>query len=449
MKDWLIQYSMNKKIIRTIFIVLLTIQNTLGIVNVFVSPIPIPPRTSIGIMTGIAACMVALLCWALKKKIIKLNSSPKIIDYYVLLFIIMNAISLLWNDTIFEPTKFRLLIIGVLQYIVLRIIAPTQKEKMFIFHSLGVVVVIVSSINLFQLLFRPVMIQIAKQYFFGEMVYGIAWELQRGRIPFWGNNTILFPAFTSLICFPIKSTVIRWVVILGLILIPFSFVVSNFRWIMTCFFLGMVILFYFSKELQMFFLEHIQPTLLVVTGSLVIGLIFSTVFSRYNLINRFLFQDKARDVTYSIGRLYLYNQALEVFKAFPVVGVGVGNYPYYVDPIEGLAYFHSLSGKYDESDKQPVSSHNEPLTILVEIGVVGAAWWLMINIYVFQRAVTLLRSKYFISKSDLFVISISFTSLCLYYLFGLFENVSPNNYIYIFFLFGIIVSQHNGRDQRS
>ena len=446
MKDWLIQFSMNKKVIRTIFVVLLTIQNTLGVVNVFVSPIPIPPRTSIGIMTGIAICMAALLCWALKNKIIKPNGGPKKIDYYISLFILMNAISLLWNDSIFEPTKFRLLIIGVFQYVVLRVITPNQKEKMFIFHLLGVVVVMVSSINLFQLLFRPIMTQIAKQYFFGEMVYGIAWELQRGRIPFWGNNTILFPAFTSLICFPIKSSVIRLVVILGLILTPFSFVVSNFRWLTICFFLGMAILFYFSKELQTFFLKHIQQTLLVIVGSLVVGLIFSAVFSNYNLIDRFLFQDKERDITYSIGRLYLYNQAFEVFKAFPVVGVGVGNYPYYVDPIEGLTYFSSLSGKYDESDKQPVSSHNEPLTILVEIGAIGAVWWLMINIYVFQRAVTLLHSQHLISKSDLFVISISFTSLCLYYLFGLFENVSPNNYIYIFFLFGIIVSQRNGRD---
>jgi O-antigen ligase len=442
MKNWLIQFSMNKRVIRTIFIVLLTIQNTLGIVNTFSTMLPIPPRTSIGVMTGIAILLVGVSAWIYKKRLGVFNKSIQLVDFLLLLYVCFQAVSLLISPTIYQLTSFRILLLATVQYGLTRFTVFSSKEKKIILIGLGATALAVSLASVFQVFFRDTAIALARKLLFGDAAYGVVWELLRGRVPHLGNLTIAFPFFFGSLLFIRRSSLMsRCFVAIGTLLVFFAFFVSNFRWITLSF-------VFCTGEIILLLLKfrHIkisnvagQATILLI--ALTGGLYFASTVSHYNLIDRLLIKDFDRDVTISIGRLYLYQQAADVFMVSPVIGVGFGNYSYLVEPIIGVDYQNIIGSLYSETDKQPISSHNELLTILAEGGFVSFFLFIWINILIFKLLIRQVWTGPVGNQKERNLFLIMFlVSLTAYYLYGMFENTAPNNFIVIFFIYAASVT---------
>ncbi len=443
---WIAQIVYNKKVVRTTLIILLVVQNALGIINTFSTLLPIPPRTSIGGMTGIAAMLIGLVVWMHMKRLGVFHKSIQLIDYLMLLYIAFQALSLLVAPVVYQLTTFRILLIAGIQYGCIRFVAFSSKEKKILIVGISATALIISFASAFQVLFRDSAIALSRMLLFGDAAYGVEWELLRGRVPHWGNLTMAFPFFFSSLYFVQKNAFLpRLYLFIGSLLIPFAFVVSNFRWITTCFIIGIGIL---SVLLVLYRYIEIHKLLFPITMSLVataLGLVFATTFFHYNIIDRLLFKDVDRDITISTGRLYLYQQAIDVFISSPVFGIGMGNYPYFVDPIIGVDYRIPLANRFSETNRQPISSHNELLTILAEGGVVSLLLFVWINVLISTHLLRCIRSMSMNNQKEekLFLITF-FVSLLTYYLYGLFENTAPNNVVVIFFIFAASISWSKG-----
>jgi len=82
----------------------------------------------------------------------------------------------------------------------------------------------------------------------------------------------------------------------------------------------------------------------------------ATIFERFQSI--FNFNEGS-----NLGRLQIWQDSFRVFRQYPLLGVGLGNYP---------AYFN-FNGNY----RSAISSHNTYLDILAETGFFGCAFWLL------------------------------------------------------------------------
>lgn len=440
MKKLLSLVQNNLHTIRTVFILTLTIQNGLSIVNIFTLPFPIPPRTTIGLMTGFSVLLIGILLVLLfydhksrkGKKLILTD-----IDIAIGLFVIFQAVSLLFSPEIYQSTTFRLLIIAVIQYAVFRLISFSSKEMKTFIVGLATTSVLLSIISVFQITFRQQAIAVAKQYFFGDAAYGLVWELSRGRAPHWGNLTISFPFLFSGIILLLKKPSIRSPLFIGAVLLLFFvFLISNFRWLTACFIIGSTLYISLSFNVKQIPFRFFIQTLLLTAGIVVLALVLSETTFHYNLVDRLFMRDTERDVNQALGRLYLYNQAIQVFTRSPILGIGLGNYPLVVEPIIGLEYAVPLEFKFSEISRQPISSHNELLTVLAEGGLISFMVFLYLNIAVSKRLWFVLKHKNLVFwKKN--VVTTMFVSLWMYFCYGMFENISPNNYIYLFFLYGI------------
>lgn len=439
---WITQIVYNKKVVRTTLIILLVIQNTLGIINTFSTLLPVPPRTSIGGMTGIAAMLIGLVAWMYIKRLGTFNKSIQLIDYLLLLYIAFQALSLLVAPVVYQLSTFRIVLIAGIQYGIIRFAVFSSKEKKIILAGISVTALIVSLVSVFQVFFRDSAIAIARMLLFGDAAYGVVWELLRGRVPHVGNLTIAAPFFFgSLFYIRQSSTARRLFVALSVLLVSFAFFVSNFRWITLSFVFCMGSMIFLLLKFRYIKITDTIGQAGILLIAVIGGLYFASVVSHYNLIDRFLIKNFDRDVTISMGRLYLYQQAIDVFLVSPIVGAGVGNYSYLVEPIIGVDYQSRIGSLYSEIDKQPISSHNELLTILAEGGLVSFLLFIWINILIFTSLIRRVWTTSIGSQKEekLFFIMF-FISLLAYYLYGMFENTAPNNFIVIFFIYAASIT---------
>jgi len=440
--NWTVEKIVSRVFTKTNVVVLVSVQNILSIFSVFSSPIRIPPKTSIGLLTGTSILLIGILVYMYKKK--KLVFRFQLIDLFVYLFVVANALSLVFSQHIFDITNFRLLLNAVIQYMVIRSIDLSEKEKLQSLLVVGWVTVITGCISLFQLLFREQAIMLAQKFLFGDAAYSIARDLARGRGAQWGNIIITFPIFIYVAMVKknkndIMSFLFRWI---GVFLVPFSFIVSNFRGLTLCFLLGVTIYGYYIFRYRYLAIKNIIPVLISFVLATSFGIGLASFVFQYNLIDRFLFKEKSRDVQATIGRIPLYKQAVDALVASPIVGVGLGNYRYEVEHIQSVSFYNIINGEtgVKETEKEPVSSHNDILTILAESGILGIISYGGILYFVVKKLwILLYHDKKMLKNSRLLLVAL-FVSVGMYVSSGIFENTPPNNIVYLFFLYAVIAS---------
>jgi O-antigen ligase len=225
---------------------------------------------------------------------------------------------------------------------------------------------------------------------------------------------------------------------LGMFLIPLSFIVSNFRGLTTSFFIGIIFYLFILFRYRIISGKVVNKIIASTVAAVIIGIALATSVFQYNLIDRFLFREQNRDVVFSLGRLFLYQQAISAFLASPIVGIGTGNYRYTIERPVRIYYFNIVVGEkgVDETERESVSSHSDALTILAETGVAGVVVYLCINYIVITKLIVLLKEAKKTKKRENVVLTLSFlTSLAMFHLTGLFENTAPNNIIFVFFIY--------------
>lgn len=413
----------------------------MSIVVTFASPLPLRPRTSIGLLTGASLLLLFVLVVLWRQK--KLSTPPtQVSDWFVMGFALANACSLLGAPHVYELTSFRLLLSAVMQYAAVRFLQISKKEQKIIILTLGMTTVSIALMSLFQVAFRDQAILLAKKFLFGDAAFSLSWDLARGRAPHWGTIVVSFPFFimSAILFGKEKNRLLQAYIQAGIFLIPFSFIVSNFRWLTLCFFIGLGLFAYPLMKKRLVSFVWIKKILFMSSAAILFGSLLASLVFQYNLIDRFLLKERQRDVVFTLGRTFLYQQAISAFFSSPVIGIGTGNYRYVIER-PTIVHFYDIreedgENNVDGTQRETVSSHNDALTLLAETGLLGALMFIGLNVAVLSRLFFVFRQSFKTNDISTIVYPLGYiVSLIMYYAIGIFENTTPNIIIYVFFLY--------------
>lgn len=197
-------------------------------------------------------------------------------------------------------------------------------------------------------------------------------------------------------------------------------IISNFRTRVTGSFfsiLMMLTIFYFKRikedykfEFRNYILNLIVIVLIFfITGNFALKL--SKNMFRFNVIDRFLLEDRTNDrggINYRIAAI---EKSYEVFKAFPVTGIGLGNFIYFNSTPTGVKY--SLVASKSEKNYYELvlySPHNIFAQILSETGIMGIILFLILIVHFMVNDYRLLRHSerkyiygYIIASWEIFI----------------------------------------------
>jgi O-antigen ligase len=404
---------------------------TLSILNVFSFPFGIKPKTSIGwlnLFTVFYAALIYLFQFPRPKRIVP---DRKAIDYVVLFYYIANVVSLLVAHQISDDTNIRLLTSAVLFYFSLRNWCPTDTQKSFLLHATGIITLCTACFTVMQITFPSVLNMFASTYLQGREAYGLTVEFNRGRLFHWGSIILTFPFFlTSSFIIRLKTTAEEWAYkYLGAGILIFVMIVSNFRWIFIVFIFVSLLVLKMSIKEKILYVKNMRTTAICISSAIVIGLLLAQQVLGYNLVDRFLLKEHQRDVAEGLGRIDLYNTAINVFYSSPIVGSGLGNYYSLVDPHQMNRYFSI----FDQYSIFLVPIANEMLTNLAESGIFGFLTYMFIVSLTLSQLIRLLRPQSTGAANTPLLYAL-FGSYVAFILYTLFENIFPQNYVYIFFI---------------
>lgn len=217
-------------------------------------------------------------------------------------------------------------------------------------------------------------------------------NFNRGRTSLESNVELFLPIFLSSALFyknqnPNKSIFF----FLISLMIFFLSIISNFRTrVVVSFFsiLMVLIIFYFKKikENSRFELRSYAFNLLVIIliffiiGRLTLNL--STNLFSFNVVDRLIFENETRDSSSTNYRIISIDKSLEIFRTFPLIGIGLGNFIYFNSSSTGIKYSLIAS----ESEKRYYervfeSPHNIFAQILAETGIMGIFSFLLLIFY--------------------------------------------------------------------
>lgn len=212
---------------------------------------------------------------------------------------------------------------------------------------------------------------------------------------------------------------------------------SNTRYRLLTFLFGFVYLFLIKKKRK---LLTLLPLLLLIP----FALFLSKSHFNINLLERFLFQDPGLDL-YSLKiRLIYLQETLKIFKKFPLLGIGPGNFPYFITTDwryipTGYFWLSSLG------EHNVVSPHNIFLQVLAETGILGflSFLWLLFS---FAKNDLLLFKK----KKVSLLLAISLSSWC--YIFNNLTSIvhtSAAGMAYFLFLRAVLAKLYYENCHRS
>ncbi len=157
-------------------------------------------------------------------------------------------------------------------------------------------------------------------------------------------------------------------------------------------------------------------------------MIISFLFLGQPIISRFISSFDAAEGS-NAGRILIWQNAIEVFKQNPVIGVGVGNYPLTQDEFI--------------SSRSPINAHNTYLEIVTELGLSGLLLWLGM----LTSALWLLFRN---AKNNSLALA-ALGGLVFFATHGFFETIiySPHNLVLLSFILGIAFDDYNKNKQQT
>ncbi len=163
-------------------------------------------------------------------------------------------------------------------------------------------------------------------------------------------------------------------------------------------------------------------------GIILMVMIISFLFLGQPIISRFISSFDAAEGS-NAGRILIWQNAIEVFKQNPVIGVGVGNYPLTQDEFI--------------SSRSPINAHNTYLEIVTELGLSGLLLWLGM----LTSALWLLFRN---AKNNSLALA-ALGGLVFFATHGFFETIiySPHNLVLLSFILGIAFDDYNKNKQQT
>lgn len=428
-----------KTILSQLLLVLYVSLILLSILMIVTFPSPIKPKTSVGminIIVVLIGCISSPFIYQHIRKRTEVFGTP--VDLLVIGFYLANIVSLLFSERIQDFTPIRMVTSAMIAYFSLKVFVPNEKQKATIVHWFGIMTIGIAVLSVMQGFFPGLMNPIAAVYFQGREAYGLTIEQTRGRIAPWGSIILLFPFFYSSLYLR-RNKIDRGQLVYsvgGFIVLLLAMTLSNFRWTFLVFLIGTVAFIKILRSLEYVSKQQALHVLMMGFVVLAVGLLGARLFLGYNLIDRFLLTNNTRDVSDTLGRLLLYSQALNVFSSAPITGAGVGNYYSLVGAFQISRYF-SIFDQF-QVFLVPIASHNEFLTVLAETGVIGFLCFFLLMYISFKKSLLTLFHLASLSEVDKMLAVASFLSLVMFLLYTVFENIYPENIVYVFLLVGVI-----------
>jgi len=214
------------------------------------------------------------------------------------------------------------------------------------------------------------------------------------------NNKLLFESF--LVCMtPLlfkvivdsKTTIKK--VIFGLLILLISFLsyLSNFRVIFILFILSLLLSFIIIKITHKFYRSWrilLMLSMVIILGILIANNISSTVLN-YALIDRFSLSEDSNNASINQRMIYT-KEAISIGLAYPIIGVGLGNYYDYLSITK-----NDFPGKSSLQRSLTVASLEDPHNIFAklfaETGFIGLISFIVLLIYFIKKDVSAIKIR--------------------------------------------------------
>lgn len=226
----------------------------------------------------------------------------------------------------------------------------------------------------------PIIEPLLERRIFEALLYNMA----QGKITLAIGSEIFLPFLITSFLVLTRKKIIKMLIAICVLLLIYTSVFSNFR----------------IRFLEVFFALIGMATLKKTSKLLIVGVflvsltavVASNFFFSFNVIDRFLLKSDLFDKSSVDGRIYRIQQAVTIFQQSPIVGVGLGNYPLYINT--GFVKELGLpSGIEELASASLAMPHNIFLQQLAETGILGL---LMLFVLLFHFA----KQDYFVIKKS-------------------------------------------------
>ena len=209
-----------------------------------------------------------------------------------------------------------------------------------------------------------------------------------------------------------------------LAMVAFPSLISNFRTRMLMLVFAFFSSFLFLSKRKISFKLSLISIFLVFT--LVSELVVRNI-SGFSFVDRFAFEDKREDVETVEQRILNINRSFDIGKAFPLTGVGLGNYYEYVSTTKKhiFSLFQWIS---EESDTASTNPHNIFAQMISETGIFSFLFYVGLLGYFAKDDLDKLKAK---SQSIDKAFVVSFWTLFIYSVFNPTTTLAYNSLFWV------------------
>lgn len=294
------------------------------------------------------------------------------------------------------------------------------------------------SIETFFRLFFPYLFPIFSLLVQKEIVNAYMVNISQGKYSLAIGNEIFIPFFMMFVFLIKRWNFKRLIIFAFLLATAFWAVLSNFRirllLLLLTFLISTAVLF--SKKIKFFRLsiKNIFMTFFFIVLSsiiLILALYTSESLYSFNVFDRFFLEGRYLDLGPVNTRMEQIYKSIQIFESHPLLGVGLGNYPYYAE----IKLLNNPARPYEKDFVELSLSrpHNIFFQLLAETGILGFIPFVVLLLYFLKRDLQRLKAPL---KNQIWPYIISSWSVVVYALFNPADTLFITGWFW--FLRGII-----------
>ncbi len=362
-----------------------------------------------------------------RNQIKKSLSENKKIFLLIILFFISQSLSIINTiDIILFWKSYHNLITALLIFFIGFLFIKPDRPVIRMLHIFliftGVIAVFLEVVFL---IFPDQFLNFSSRFIQQEVLDAYLTNFFRGRISLDLNTELFLPVFLLNSLFYYNHKIYNKSIFFFLIslIIIFLSIISNFRTRVLCslFSILMVLVVFFlkiiKKNYRLDFIKNIFNIIFIILIFLLTAnsaLKLSNNIFRFNVIDRVLMEDRYEDVGSVNFRAASIARSYEIFKAFPLTGIGLGNFIYFNSHLVGIKYSLVVS-KSEKNYHELVlySPHSIFAQTISETGLLGIVFFLVLIGYFIIKDFRLLRySKtkyiygYIIASWEIFIFTL-------------------------------------------
>lgn len=376
----------------------------------------------------LAKIVVALIFLFLTMNIKSLKGVKKWTVTALLIYVVTQSASIINSaDIMMFLKEYHSVIVSVMIFVSAMYLGRKPLEKMFLkfIATTGAVCVFLDfSFFLFQQKFLDLVRPFIQREIFDPYVY----NLSRERLNLYLHTELFIPFFIYLAVQSWTKKKFGQAILFSLMFFMTAFLSfqSNYRTRVVMMVFAVLLTVTIGLK-SLLFKRGVMIMALFLSLFIITTVSFSRNLRNFDVIDRFLLQDKTEDEATITYRFQSFDRAVDIFKSSPIVGVGLGNYPLYVD----TKYKFNLPTRsereyFETSVKDPHSILSKLISETGLVGLVGFAF--LIGFFAIQDYLYLKRKNNSYFPQGAYIIA-SWT-IFIYGLFNPFNTIFINGWFW-------------------